>query len=211
MFARGGGGWTEGGKWETTLERPLGKKDRTTFQSSFNIEGLQVTWLFVSLGFQHLFEFLILVGNATVLPFMFLQIITWEMFLILHLLFSFFLFAFFCTVQSWKTWNVKCHRPWTVWIGGAVSPQSPSNSHIHTTLGVNTCSILACRAILQSLCFLSDKHHSAFLQHFGKTWWFYMIFIEFQWSFVMRWHWWYIWECLKKYKKKRPEEFVFFV
>lgn len=142
-FRKTSGGRRAGGAWQH-------------FSLVLTLKGFTSRDCLYRLGFQH--------TDATVLPFYvsanhhIMRCFSSCTFLLF--LFLFFSACFNCT-ELGEAWNVKCHRPWTVWLGGAVQAHSPSNSPVHTTRE-SMCSTLAYRAILQSLYFLPDKHQTAF-------------------------------------------------
>ena len=91
----------------------------------------------------------------------------------------FFFFVFFA-VQSrvGRKQVVKCHRPWTVWIGEDLWPQSPSNIPIFTTFWVHL-QHNGLKAIRKAFIFVQKKTSESIFkktQPFSNPWWFYMIF-----------------------------------
>lgn len=91
---------------------------------------------------------------------------------------SVFLFVFFA-VQSrvGRKQVVKCHRPWTVWIGEDLWPQSPSNIHIFTTFWVHLQHI-GLKAIRKPL---FSRHQKAFLTKHNLL----VIPDDFTWFFIL--------------------------
>lgn len=126
--------WTEG-KSRRQLKKEIWIRTGQCFTCVFHFLFLRassfrqplVRWVFVSQRFQHLAVLFFTWEKTTVCLFVSLKmfyhafIITLEQFPI----------SFFprCTEWIWEKQVVKCHRPWTVWIGEDLWPQSPSNIH----------------------------------------------------------------------------------